>query len=131
MSHWGSCGTTRRGLGRDFGRFRNHRECIRFGKGHVLLNAAADPRVHHEICADWVRSILLLPLFAGTARGRVVEVLSQRAEAFDPVDAEALNLMVLIIGLLFAEGASESCIGASAISGHGGVWLAGVGRGCH
>jgi putative methionine-R-sulfoxide reductase with GAF domain len=85
-------------------------ECIRLAQVMYCSDAATDPRVDREICADLgIRSILALPLFAGQRVVGLLEVLSQRAEAFDPVDAEALDLMARpIIGLLFAEGASES-----------------------
>jgi putative methionine-R-sulfoxide reductase with GAF domain len=85
-------------------------ECIRFAQVMYCSDAAADPRVDREICADLgIRSILALPLFAGQRVVGLLEVLSQRAQAFDPVDAEALDLMARpIIGLLLAEGVSES-----------------------
>ena len=85
-------------------------ECIRLAQVMYCSDAATDPRVDREICADLgIRSILALPLFAGQRVVGLLEVLSQRAEAFDPVDAEALDLMARpIVGLLFAEGASGS-----------------------
>jgi len=106
-----TCGTDTPGLGARISADSGITgECIRFAKVMYCSNAAADPRVNHEICADLgIRSILALPLFAGPRVVGLLEVLSQRAEAFDPVDAEALDLMARpIIGLLFAEGASES-----------------------
>ena len=83
--------------------------CIRFAQVMYCSDAAADERVDHEICADLgIRSILALPLFAGQRVVGLLEVLSQRAEAFDPGDAKALDLMARpVIGLLFAEGVSE------------------------
>jgi putative methionine-R-sulfoxide reductase with GAF domain len=85
-------------------------ECIRFAQVMYCSDAAADPRVDHEICADLgIRSILALPLFAGKRVVGLLEVLSQRSEAFDAGDAKALDLMARpVMGLLFAEGESQS-----------------------
>src|SRR5450432_1307663 len=85
-------------------------ECIRFAQVMYCSDAAADARVNQEICADLgIRSILALPLFAGKRIVGLLEVLSQRPEAFDPGDAKALDLMARpVMGLLFAEGQSES-----------------------
>jgi putative methionine-R-sulfoxide reductase with GAF domain len=106
-----TCGTDTPGLGARISTDSGITgECIRFAQVMYCSDAAADRRVDHEICADLgIRSILALPLFAAQRVVGLLEVLSQRAEAFDPVDAEALDLMARpIIGLLFAEGASES-----------------------
>src|SRR5882724_878764 len=85
-------------------------ECIRFAQVMYCSDAPADPRVDHEICADLgIRSILALPLFAGKRVVGLLEVLSQRSEAFDAGDAKALDLMARpVMGLLFAEGESQS-----------------------
>ncbi len=85
-------------------------ECIRLAKVMYCSETAADPRVNQEICADLgIRSILVLPLFAGQRVVGLLEILSQRAGAFDPGDAKSLDLMARpVIGLLFAEGESES-----------------------
>ncbi len=83
-------------------------ECVRFAQVMYCSDAAADPRVDREICADLgIRSILALPLFAGERVVGLLEVLSQRTEAFDPGDAKALDLLARpVMGMLFAEGAS-------------------------
>jgi hypothetical protein len=85
-------------------------ECIRFAQVMYCSDASADPRVDAEICADLgIRSILALPLLAGKRVVGLLEVLSQRAEAFDPGDAKALDLMARpVVGLLFAEAESDS-----------------------
>src|SRR5882724_8602000 len=85
-------------------------ECIRFAQVMYCSDAPTDPRVDREICADLgIRSILALPLFAGQRVVGLLEVLSQRSEAFDAGDAKALDLMARpVMGLLFAEGESQS-----------------------
>jgi putative methionine-R-sulfoxide reductase with GAF domain len=85
-------------------------ECIRFAQVMYCSDAASDPRVDREVCADLgIRSILALPMFAGQRVVGLLEVLSQRPNAFDPGDAKALDLMARpVVGVLFAEAKSES-----------------------
>ena len=81
-------------------------ECIRFQRVMYCSDTGADDRVDREICLDLgIRSILALPLFAGERVVGLLEVLSQRTSAFDPMDAQALDLLARpVISTLFAEG---------------------------
>jgi GAF domain-containing protein len=83
-------------------------ECMRFSRVMYCADTSLDPRVDHEICLDLgIRSILALPLFAGERVVGLLEVLSQRRDAFDPGDARALDLLSRpVMGLLFAENSS-------------------------
>jgi putative methionine-R-sulfoxide reductase with GAF domain len=104
-----TCGTDTPGLGSRISTDSGITgECIRFGGVMYCSDAASDPRVDREICADLgIRSLLALPLFAGERIVGLLEVLSQRREAFDPGDAKALDLLTRpIMGMLFAEGTS-------------------------
>jgi len=104
-----TCGTDTPGLGARISTDSGITgECVRFARVMYCSDAASDPRVDREVCADLgIRSLLALPLFAGERIVGLLEVLSQRREAFDPGDAKALDLLTRpIMGMLFAEGTS-------------------------
>ncbi len=85
-------------------------ECVRLARVMYCSDSSTDSRVDREVCADLgIRSILALPLFAGERVVGLLEVLSQRAGAFDPIDAKALDQLARpVMGVLFAESNSES-----------------------
>lgn len=101
-----TCGTDTPGLGSNISVSTGLTgECIRMASVMYCRDASSDPRVDREICADLgIRSILALPLFAGERVVGLLEVLSQRAGAFDPGDAKILDMLARpVVGLLFAE----------------------------
>ncbi len=104
-----TCGTDTPGLGSRISEDSGITgECLRFGRVMYCSDAASDPRVDREICADLgIRSLLALPLFAGERIVGLLEVLSQRRAAFDPGDAKALDMLTRpMMGMLFAESTS-------------------------
>lgn len=101
-----TCGTDTPGLGANISVSTGLTgECIRMASVMYCRDASSDPRVDREICADLgIRSLLALPLFAGERLVGLLEVLSQRAGAFDPGDAKILDMLARpVIGSLFAE----------------------------
>ena len=101
-----TCGTDTPGLGSNISVSTGLTgECIRTASVMYCRDASSDPRVDREICADLgIRSLLALPLFAGERVVGLLEVLSQRAGAFDPGDARILDMLARpVIGSLFAE----------------------------
>ena len=106
-----TCGTDTPGLGSTISvQTGLTGECIRTASVMYCRDTQSDARVDREICADLgIRSLLALPLFAGERVVGLLEVLSQRAGAFDPGDAKVLDMLARpVIGALFAEAPSAA-----------------------